>query len=99
MEFKFGGAKMQITWTKKQTLEQLNPGQVFSFEGRIYIKLQIADEIETKKLKQAEIMDPQTHCYIMSPETGLIFIQKSDIRVRPITAELSIISYNPLEER
>ncbi len=89
---------MQITWTKKQTLEQLNPGQVFSFEGRIYIKLQIADEIEAKKLKQAEIMDPQTHCYIMSPETGLIFIHKSDVRVRPITAELAIIGCNPLEE-
>lgn len=43
-------------------------------------------------------MDPQTHCYIMSPETGLIFIQKSDVRVRPITAELAIIGCNPLEE-
>lgn len=89
---------MQIAWTKKLTLEQLNPGQAFVFEGCIYIKLQIADEIEAKELKQAEIMDPQTHCYVMSPETGLIFNQKLDIRVRPITAELTIIGYNPLEE-
>lgn len=90
---------MQITWARKPTLRSLSPGQAFIFEGHIYIKLQFADELEMKALEQAGILESQTSCYVMSPETGLIFNQRMDMRVRPVTTELTVMDdYNPMEE-